>query len=405
VDATTPVEETGSTSTPTTETALAVVDQATGEVRRDMVAVPIEAAAVAHIDPERRYVQPGTVPVDDRQMELLLSPVNDGDVEIRPDGLVYLPEIKYRRILNRTFRPGGWAIMPIEIRYDPKDKMMYYRGALFVAGTFVAETIGEQRYFEGNDQMSYATAAEAAKSNCMMRCCKDLGIASELWDPQYIQTWLATYATEVWCVNIGSRDRGKKKKMWRKKGAPPIDQYPWKEEGGQQGGGDGPARVRVEEAYQPSPGEDIPVAQAVDDHPFIQGLETQVGAERAESSRPARKASATPSTAGTAGRPTSSPLPSSASASGEEPVITPKQAGRFLAIKEANGWSWRALELFMVSCGYSWSNKPKEAVGRIKRRHYEKMCAALEDVEIHTTYEQRAQERHDAQHGNQEADQ
>ena len=27
-------------------------------------------------------------------------------------GLVYLPEIKYRRILNRAFGPGGWALMP-----------------------------------------------------------------------------------------------------------------------------------------------------------------------------------------------------------------------------------------------------------------------------------------------------
>ena len=29
-----------------------------------------------------------------------------------PIGLIYLPEIKYRRILNQAFGPGGWAIMP-----------------------------------------------------------------------------------------------------------------------------------------------------------------------------------------------------------------------------------------------------------------------------------------------------
>ena len=27
-------------------------------------------------------------------------------------GLIYLPEIKYRRILNLAFGPGGWALMP-----------------------------------------------------------------------------------------------------------------------------------------------------------------------------------------------------------------------------------------------------------------------------------------------------
>lgn len=32
--------------------------------------------------------------------------------------------------------------------------------------------------------MVYGKAMEAAKSNALMRCCKDLGVASELWDPQ-----------------------------------------------------------------------------------------------------------------------------------------------------------------------------------------------------------------------------
>jgi len=28
-------------------------------------------------------------------------------------GLIYMPEIKYRRILNQAFGPGGWALMPL----------------------------------------------------------------------------------------------------------------------------------------------------------------------------------------------------------------------------------------------------------------------------------------------------
>ena len=32
--------------------------------------------------------------------------------------------------------------------------------------------------------MVYGKAMEAAKSNALVRCCKDLGIASELWDPK-----------------------------------------------------------------------------------------------------------------------------------------------------------------------------------------------------------------------------
>ena len=66
-----------------------------------------------------------------RILSVLLHPVNEQDVEIKPDGvcvcvmtfvptcatpnvtgLIYLPEIKYRRILNQAFGPGGWALMP-----------------------------------------------------------------------------------------------------------------------------------------------------------------------------------------------------------------------------------------------------------------------------------------------------
>jgi len=42
----------------------------------------------------------------------------------------------------------------------------------------VAVARGEQEYF---DPSGIATATEACKSNALMRCCKDLGIASELW--------------------------------------------------------------------------------------------------------------------------------------------------------------------------------------------------------------------------------
>lgn len=45
-------------------------------------------------------------------VDVLLEAANPEDVEIKPDGIVYLPEIKYRRILNRAFGPGGWGLVP-----------------------------------------------------------------------------------------------------------------------------------------------------------------------------------------------------------------------------------------------------------------------------------------------------
>ena len=42
----------------------------------------------------------------------LLAPIPTEDIEVKPDGIIYLPEIKYRRILNQAFGPGGWGLAP-----------------------------------------------------------------------------------------------------------------------------------------------------------------------------------------------------------------------------------------------------------------------------------------------------
>jgi len=44
--------------------------------------------------------------------DALLQSIAVADIEVKPDGIVYLPEIKYRRILNKAFGPGGWGLAP-----------------------------------------------------------------------------------------------------------------------------------------------------------------------------------------------------------------------------------------------------------------------------------------------------
>lgn len=57
-----------------------------------------------------------------------------------------------------------------------------------------------------------------------MRCCKDLGIASELWDPRFIRKFNSTMTKEVWAEHVVTK---KKKKLVLRK----DDQlkYPFKE--------------------------------------------------------------------------------------------------------------------------------------------------------------------------------
>src|SRR5438067_1239909 len=94
-----------------------------------------------------RYTGIASAPFSKESSDILLGQIPADDIEIRPDGLIYLPEIKYRRILNRAFGPGAWSLLPMEIRVAADDNMLYYKGALFVLGRFVSEAIGEQQYF------------------------------------------------------------------------------------------------------------------------------------------------------------------------------------------------------------------------------------------------------------------
>jgi len=58
-----------------------------------------------------------------------------------------------------------------------------------------------------------------------MRCCKDLGIASELWDPNFILRWKSEFSQTVWCENTKTKE---KRLFHRKINRPPFE-YPWKE--------------------------------------------------------------------------------------------------------------------------------------------------------------------------------
>jgi hypothetical protein len=80
---------------------------------------------------------------------------------------------------------------------------------------------GEQHYF---DPDGIPTATEGCKSNALMRCCKDLGIASELWDPRFIREFTGRLTREVWVEHVSTK---KKKKIVVRK----DDQvkYPFKE--------------------------------------------------------------------------------------------------------------------------------------------------------------------------------
>lgn len=161
----------------------------------------------------------GLQPFPERIADILTAPIDENDIEIKPDGMIYLPEIKYRRILNKAFGPGGWGLAPrSETIITPK--MITKEYALIAHGRLVAIARGEQDYF---DQSGIPTATEGCKSNAMMRCCKDLGVASELWDPRFIRNFKKKNARQVFVEYVPTK---KTKSIWIRKDDEIV--YPYK---------------------------------------------------------------------------------------------------------------------------------------------------------------------------------
>lgn len=138
-------------------------------------------------------------------------------LQIKPDGIVYLPGMFYKFRLIETFGAGSWGILP-KIKPFLQDDVMHYWGALFIRGCFVSEAVGEQKYHASNNNMTKASAIEGAKTDCIVRCCKDLGINYECWDPEFLRQWITDNGIRV-VIKPKSGDR---KIVWRKKSQPPF---------------------------------------------------------------------------------------------------------------------------------------------------------------------------------------
>ncbi|GAA5898206.1 hypothetical protein JCM8208_000183 [Rhodotorula glutinis] len=182
---------------------------------------PLAAVATGpEVDWATSYHGLSAVPFTREQADVLMRPLEEPEIEIKPDGLLYLPEILYRRILNRAFGPGGWGMVP-RGEMSVLKNMVTREWGLVAGGRLVSVARGEQTFF---DPSGVPTASEGCKSNALMRCCKDLGIASELWDPVFIRAFKKAHCVEAWTEHVVSK---KKQKRWRKKKL--AFEYPYQE--------------------------------------------------------------------------------------------------------------------------------------------------------------------------------
>jgi hypothetical protein len=180
-----------------------------------------ENLQVAKFDPVQVYAGASQLSLSETEMKNLCAPFNDDEYEIRPDGFIYIPQSITLKRLNDVIGIGKWALTLIN---NGKDEVsagqfkVFFDGALIIRGCFVSRAVGESSYSRSNQNSSWASAFEAAKSDCRQRCCKDLGIANDAWNPSFMRKWKAQYATKVF---VRDSD-GKNKMVWRRKDVEPF---------------------------------------------------------------------------------------------------------------------------------------------------------------------------------------
>lgn len=153
----------------------------------------------------------GTVALTDKQKAILYDDIPEDEVEIRPDGLIYVPWMGYVSRLRDAFGLG-WSIVPKGMPMVKGD-LICWGWWMLIDGKLAGFAIGEQKYRPNNATMSWGDACEGAKSNALMRLCKGLGIGLELWSPSFIRKWKEKYAESFMEYN---------KLRWRKKASEPI---------------------------------------------------------------------------------------------------------------------------------------------------------------------------------------
>jgi genome maintenance protein MGM101 len=184
----------------------------------------VEADKIARQDNgPQGYEGASTGTTTKEENDALMAPFAEEAYEIKPTeaGEVYVSQTHIRRRLNQVFGALGWALIPIPTddgklfsRDGTGDReVVLMRGRLYVRGHFRSDHIGEQAL--SHDRMTYATACEAAQSDTLTRCAKDLSIGWECWDKRWCDAWRSKFAVRV----MVKKGKGEARIAWRRKDA------------------------------------------------------------------------------------------------------------------------------------------------------------------------------------------
>jgi len=185
---------------------------------------PTENLEVVKFDPAVVYAGASNLMLSESESSKLSAPFEDLDYEIRPDGYIYLPQVHGVMRLNSVIGPGRWGLLQINNGKEDlggKRWKVFYDGAMVIRNCFVSRSVGEAQYNQTNSNQSWASALESAKTDCRQRCCKDIGIGTDAWNPSFIRRWQKEYAVRVF-VEETIDGKKQRKPVWRRKDLEPF---------------------------------------------------------------------------------------------------------------------------------------------------------------------------------------
>jgi hypothetical protein len=125
--------------------------------------------------------------MEKKQQDALREDFSPQLTEQNEKGQWYVSHIHYRQRLLDVFGAGGWQLTECEppvISEDGGYVRCHYGLHIHAGiGRMVSDAYADHRT---NKATTIADALESARSDCLTRCCKDIGIGWRLWDRAYL---------------------------------------------------------------------------------------------------------------------------------------------------------------------------------------------------------------------------
>ena len=192
-------------------------------------------------------------PITKEEQKILTKEINPDNIQIKPDGTLYMPHQDYRKRLIEavgvgSFQPGENA----EI-YEANE-IICYKAPLYVKGHLISIPVGGCE----NKFMDYDDRIETARGDWLKRGCKDLGIFLDIpARGKEKRDWLNKYAIQVKLYNQKKTKNNQPKGweyLWRRSDDLRFDEKFWyyKDEGETIVTGKKPPKTTPQKPSQPA---------------------------------------------------------------------------------------------------------------------------------------------------------